>query len=204
MKLLHIDSSILGPGSASRPIGAAIVERLKAAVPGLEIAYRDLAAAPLPHVTPAEMPGDHPLSAMAPSFDAAVRAESQAVLDEFVAADIVVIGAPMYNFTIPSQLKAWLDRILVPGRTFSYGENGPQGLAAGKRVIVAISRGGLYGADSPYAAFEHAETYLRAVFGFIGVTNVEIVLAEGLQRGPELRQAALDGALKAAAALKAA
>jgi FMN-dependent NADH-azoreductase len=109
----------------------------------------------------------------------------------------------MYNFTIPSQLKAWIDRIVVAGKTFKYSEKGVEGLAKGKRVIITISRGGLYGAGAPAAAGEHLETYLRWVFGFIGV-NPEIIIAEGLQLGPEQREKALAGALAQATGLQAA
>jgi FMN-dependent NADH-azoreductase len=126
------------------------------------------------------------------------------VLDEFLAADIVVLGAPMYNFTIPSQLKAWIDRIIVPGKTFKYGADGAEGLAGSKRVIVAISRGGFYGADSPAAALEHLESYLRGVFGFIGIRNPEFISADGIMVGPEHREKALAGALEAATKLQAA
>jgi FMN-dependent NADH-azoreductase len=115
-----------------------------------------------------------------------------------------VIGAPMYNFTIPSQLKAWIDRILVAGKTFRYGAAGPEGLAGNKRVIIAISRGGLYGPGAPAAVMEHLETYLRGVFAFIGVTNPEFIIAEGLMVGPEQRERSMQGALQAAGALRAA
>ncbi len=202
MKLLHIDSSILGANSVSRPVAAAVVERLRHARPDLDLTYRDLAAAPLPHVALANLPGDHPLAALVAASED--RAMSQTVLDEFLAADIVVIGAPMYNFSVPSQLKAWIDRILVPGKTFAYGPEGPTGLAGDKRVILVVSRGGLYGAGAPFAAAEHVETYLRTVFGFIGVANPEIILAEGVQSGPEQRGKALEGALRMANALRAA
>jgi FMN-dependent NADH-azoreductase len=130
-------------------------------------------------------------------------AAGQAMLNEFLAADIVVIGAPMYNFTIPSQLKAWIDRILVSGKTFKYGPEGVQGLAGGKRIIVALSRGGFYGADTPAAAGEHLETYLRWVFGFIGIANPEFISADGIQVGPEHREKAVADALKAASSLAA-
>ena len=133
-----------------------------------------------------------------------VTAAGNAVLDEFLAADIVVLGAPMYNFTIPSQLKAWIDRIVVAGKTFKYGAQGPEGLAGGKRLIVAVSRGGFYGAGTPMAVGEHLETYLRWVFGFIGITNPEFVYADGIQLGPEHREKALAGALQAATDLHAA
>ncbi|UPJ55852.1 NAD(P)H-dependent oxidoreductase [Bradyrhizobium sp. 192] len=202
MKLLHIDSSVLGPHSVSRQVSAAIVDRLRQTTPSLEIVYRDLTLTPLAHLS-----GSHLAAAQgapAPAELGPDLAASAAALDEFLAADIVVIGAPMYNFTIPSQLKAWIDRILVAGKTFSYGANGPQGLAGAKRVIVAISRGGHYGADMPTAAGEHLETYLRWVFGFIGITNPEFIFADGIQLGPEHREKAIAGALQSATTLRAA
>jgi FMN-dependent NADH-azoreductase len=195
MKLLHLDSSILGGNSASRKLSAAIVDQLTKATPGLDIVSRDLALQPLSHLS-----GEHLAAAQgavpeSPAIQKDVAA-SQAALDEFLAADIVVIGAPMYNFGIPSQLKAWIDRIAVAGKTFRYTANGPEGLAGNKRVIVAVSRGGLYSAGMPAAAFEHVESYLRGVFGFLGVTDLEIVVAEGLQIGPEQREKAMQGALQ--------
>ncbi|SFO28334.1 FMN-dependent NADH-azoreductase [Bradyrhizobium sp. Ghvi] len=202
MKLLHIDSSVLGHHSVSRQVSAAIVDRLKQATPSLQVVYRDLTQTPLAHLS-----GSHlavAQGAPAPAELGPDLAASAAVLDEFLAAGIVVIGAPMYNFTIPSQLKAWIDRILVAGKTFKYGATGPEGLAGGKRVIVAISRGGHYGADTPYAAGEHLETYLRWVFGFIGITSVEFIPADGIQLGPEHREKAITGALQAATGLRAA
>ncbi|QDF38504.1 NAD(P)H-dependent oxidoreductase [Bradyrhizobium symbiodeficiens] len=202
MKLLHIDSSVLGPHSVSRQVSAAIVDRLRQTTPSLETVYRDLTLTPLAHLS-----GSHLAAAQgapAPAELGPDLAASAAALDEFLAADIIVIGAPMYNFTIPSQLKAWIDRILVAGKTFSYGANGPQGLAGAKRVIVAISRGGHYGADMPTAAGEHLETYLRWVFGFIGITNPEFIFADGIQLGPEHREKAIAGALQSATTLRAA
>jgi FMN-dependent NADH-azoreductase len=195
MKLLHLDSSILGGNSASRKLSAAIVDQLTKATPGLDIISRDLALEPLSHLS-----GEHLAAAQgavpeSPALQKDIAA-SQAALEEFLGADIVVIGAPMYNFGIPSQLKAWIDRIAVAGKTFRYTANGPEGLAGNKRVIVAVSRGGLYSAGMPAAAFEHVESYLRGVFGFLGVTDLEIVVAEGLQIGPEQREKAMQGALQ--------
>jgi FMN-dependent NADH-azoreductase len=203
MKLLHIDSSVLGPNSVSRQLSAAIAERLTRATPGLQVTYRDLSSAPLSHLA-----GPHLAAAQGtvPS-DAAIAqdlATGRAVLDEFLAADIVVLGAPMYNFTIPSQLKAWIDRIVVGGKTFKYGPQGAEGLAGDKRVIVAISRGGFYGPGTPTAALEHLESYLRGVFGFIGVTNLEIISADGVQTGPAQREKALADAMTAVTGLRAA
>ena len=202
MKLLHLDSSVLGPHSVSRQVSAAIVDRLRQATPGLDVSYRDLTTTPLAHLS-----GLHLAASQGAAPDVALQADiaaGQAVLDEFLAADIVVIGAPMYNFTIPSQLKAWIDRILVAGKTFKYGPTGVEGLAGKKRVIVAISRGGYYGAGTPMAALEHLETYLRSVFAFIGITNPEFISADGIQVGPEHREKAVAGALEAASRLNAA
>lgn len=202
MKLLHLDSSVLGPHSVSRQVSAAIVERLRQADPSLKVGYRDLTLEPLAHLS-----APHLAASRGAAPEAALKddiAAGQSVLEEFLAADVIVIGAPMYNFTIPSQLKAWIDRILVAGKTFKYGPNGAEGLAGDKRVIVAISRGGFYGADTPAAAGEHLETYLRWVFGFIGIKDPEFISADGIQVGPDHREKAVSGALKAAGDLKAA
>jgi FMN-dependent NADH-azoreductase len=173
--ILHIDASINGDNSASRAITSSVVEQLKTAQWGEKIVYRDLAAEPLPHLT---------LEAFADS----------SVLDEFFAADMIVIGAPMYNFTLPTQLKAWIDRIVIAGQTFRYTEDGPQGLAKGKRVIIAVTRGGFYDVNSPAAALEHLESYLRGVFNFIGI-EPEFVLADGLAVSPEQRETSIKLAL---------
>ena len=173
MTILHIDSSISGENSASRAISRSIVDRLRGA--DAQVVTRDLVSEPLPHLT---------LDAFADT----------SVLDEFLGADTIVIGAPMYNFTLPTQLKAWLDRILVAGKTFRYTASGPEGLAGGKRVIVALARGGFYDAESPAAALEHLETYLRGVFNFIGI-EPEFVAADGLAIGPEQREQSISVAL---------
>jgi FMN-dependent NADH-azoreductase len=169
--ILHLDASINGDNSASRAISRSIVDQIR----GGTVVYRDLAANPLPHLT---------LDAFADS----------SVLDEFLAADTIVIGAPMYNFTLPTQLKAWIDRIVIAGRTFRYGANGPEGLAKGKRVIIALARGGFYNEGSPAASLEHLETYLRGVFNFIGI-EPEFVVADGLAIGPEQRDSSIKQAL---------
>jgi FMN-dependent NADH-azoreductase len=204
MNLLHIDSSILGPNSVSRRLSANIVARLRAANPDLAVTYRDLGSAPIPHLSgaylmAAQKPGGEHTPALTEDL-----AASSAILQEFLKADTVVIGVAMYNFSIPSQLKAWIDRILVAGQTFRYGADGrPQGLAGGKRVILAIARGGFYGPGAPAAAYEYAETYMRAALGFIGIFNPEAVAAEGLATGPEQRESAIADANKRIAALAA-
>ena len=200
MNLLHLDASVLGDHSVSRQVSAAIVSRLRAADPTLSVTYRDLAAHPLSHLS-----GLHLAAAQGAAVPAHIQedhAAAQAALDEFLAADVVVIGAPMYNFTLPTQLKAWVDRILIAGKTFRYTAAGPEGLAGNKRVIVAVSRGGFYGEAN--AAAEHVESYLRTVFGFIGVKNLEFVAADGIQVSPEHRERAVKGALQAAGQLRAA
>ena len=168
MKLLHLDASALGSHSVSRGLTTAIVAELTRSQPGAEVVYHDLVAQPLSHWTP-----------VSDASDPAAVLGSQ-MMDEFLAADVVVIGAPMYNFTIPSQLKAWIDRITVAGKSFRYGPNGPEGLAGGKRVIVASTRGGIYSEGSAAVSMDFQETYLRALFGFLGVTNIEFVRAEGV------------------------
>jgi FMN-dependent NADH-azoreductase len=173
--ILHIDSSITGENSATRAISRSIINQLTRTQPSADVIYRDLAAEPLPHLT---------LEAFADT----------SMLEEFLAADTVVIGAPMYNFTLPTQLKAWLDRILVAGKTFRYTAEGPEGLVGGKRVIVALARGGFYDTGSPASALEHLETYLRGIFAFIGI-DAEFVAADGLNISPEQRQASINQAL---------
>jgi FMN-dependent NADH-azoreductase len=203
MKLLHIDSSVLGPHSASRALSAEIVARQRALHPGIEVTHRDLAADAALHLSPA-----HLAAAQGGAVeDAALQADLQkggGYLEELSTADIVVIGAPMYNFTIPSQLKAWVDRVLVAGKTFRYGPNGVEGLMSPtKRVFIASSRGNVYTPGSPAAALEHHESYLLGVLAFIGLTNVTVVRAEGLAFGPEAKAAAMSKARENIAALVA-
>ncbi|MDL2341302.1 MAG: FMN-dependent NADH-azoreductase [Pseudomonadota bacterium] len=180
MTILKIDSSITGDNSVSRILTKRIVEQLRAADPQARVIERDLVAEPLDHLT---------LAAFADST----------VLDEFLAADTVVIGAPMYNFSAPSQLKAWIDRIAIAGKTFRYTANGPEGLAGDKRVIVALSRGGFYEDGN---VFEHLETYLKGVLGFLGIAP-EFVRADGIAIGPEQREAAIANGLSEVEALAA-
>lgn len=178
MNILHIDSSIQGDNSVSRIVSAAVIDHLRDDDFSTASIHRDLVADPLPHIT-------------LPGF---ATEQAGAIVEEFLAADVIVIGAPMYNFGIPSQLKAWFDHILIAGKTFNYSANGVEGLAAGKRVIVVISRGGIY-SDGPAAAMEHAESHLRAMLGFIGIGDPEVVIAEGVALGAEQRDQALQAAL---------
>jgi len=225
MHVLHIDSSISGGQSVSRQLSASIVARLKEINPGLEVTYRDLAATPVPHQSPAflfaKLKALHEVGALSGDIgemvasalqsgakvDAAAQAElaeAKAALDEFLGADVIVIGAPMYNFGIPSQLKAWIDILAAPGKTFSYSATGAEGLCGGKRVIIASSRGGVFSGSSPLAFMDHQESYLRTFLGFIGITEISFVRAEGLNLSPEMRQQAIASALGEVTALKAA
>lgn len=194
MKILHINSGILGEHSVSRRLTSAIVSQLKADRPDAEITYRDLASERVPHLTGAQIMAPADLEGVDAALAADVRIGRQ-MLEEFLAADTVVVGAPMYNFSIPSQLKAWIDRLAVAGKTFRYTEAGPEGLAKGKKLIVASTRGGHYSV-APASAMDHQETYLRSVFGFFGITDIEFIRAEGLNLGPDQKQFAIAEAEK--------
>jgi len=204
MNILHIDSSILGAHSVSRQLSAAIVARLRTLDHVATVIYRDVVADPLPEFTGAIAAAR---GAPAEQRSAAVGRDV-ALLDQVVAevlaAQTIVIGAPMYNFGLPSQLKNWLDALAVAGKTFRYGATGVEGLLGGHRVIVASARGGLYGAGTPQAALDHQETHLKGFFGFLGVTDIEVIRAEGVMMGPEFKTRAIEAALREAGELEAA
>jgi FMN-dependent NADH-azoreductase len=182
MKILHIDSSILGANSASRVLSRELVSRLAAGNPGAEVKYLDLAADSLPHLSGGSLAQE----------DQSEAARNAQAMSDFLGADVIVIGAPMYNFGIPSQLKAWIDRIVVKEKTFRYTQAGPEGLVEGKRVFVAVARGSVYEPGSPG---EFAESYLKYVFGFVGISDVTFVRAEGLGLSPEHRAKSLNTAV---------
>jgi FMN-dependent NADH-azoreductase len=180
MKLLHIDSSALGANSVTRELSAAVAARWQDEVAGLSIDYRDLDADPVPHLTGRSLAKADPVE----------TEQSERILQQFLEADVIVLGAPMYNFGIPSTLKAWIDRVAVAGKTFRYTATGPEGLAKGKKAIVVSGRGGVHtGQPSDFQ-----EAYLRHVLGFIGVTDVEFVRAEGVSYSPQHRADALAAA----------
>ena len=191
MKLLHLDSSILGDASASRQLSRSVVEAWSAVTADAQVTYRDLASAALSHFSAATL-----VAAGTPAElrDAAQKHEAELAertLEEFLAADAIVIGAPMYNFAIPSQLKAWIDRIAVAGKSFKYTENGPVGLAGGKTVVIASSAGGIHAGQPSGQAHED---YLVRMLNFVGIDDIEIVRAEGLAYGEEPRAEAMKGA----------
>ncbi|MFL7965784.1 FMN-dependent NADH-azoreductase [Pseudomonas kielensis] len=191
MKLLHIDSSILGDNSASRQLSREVVEAWKAAEPGITVTYRDLAADAISHFSAQTLIA---AGTSAELRDAALKHEadlSASAMAEFLAADAVVIAAPMYNFSIPTQLKAWIDRIAVAGQTFRYTEAGPEGLCGGKKLVIVSTAGGMH-AGQP-SGVGHEE-YLKLMFGFLGITDIEFVRAEGLAYGDDMRTKAMSEA----------
>ena len=200
MNILHIDSSILSDGSVSRQLSAEIMRALTDQRPDASVTYLDLATHPVGHLTAFHMAAAQ--DAEVPSELTGDVAAGRQSLEAFVASDVVVIGAPMYNFSIPSQLKAWIDRIAVSGVTFTYSDKGPQGLMGGKKIIIASSRGGVFSADAPYAMFDHQEPYLTAFFGFLGITDVTFVRAEGVAMSPDAREASIKKAVQQAHALR--
>ncbi|MGB6103585.1 MAG: NAD(P)H-dependent oxidoreductase [Pusillimonas sp.] len=195
MKLLHVDSSINGANSVSRKLTKDIVSQWLADSADTQVDYLDLAVE-----TPSHFSRDAMGFRLPPSDEALTDAQrsenalSEALVTQFLASDVIVVGAPLYNFSIPSQLKAWIDRLAQAGRTFKYTESGVVGLAAGKTVIAALSRGGIYSNSEAGRAMEHQETYLKTIFGFFGITDVRVVRAEGTDLGADSRTQALETA----------
>jgi FMN-dependent NADH-azoreductase len=194
MKLLHIDSSVLADNSVSRKLTAQIVAQWSANHAGTTVDYLDLATQAPSHLSADSLGFRLAPGAAVSEVQKAENAISEALVQQFLDADVVVIGAPLYNFSIPSQLKAWIDRVAQVGRTFKYTDKGPIGLAGGKTVIVASTRGGMYSTSEGGRAMEHQESYLQTVFGFFGVTDVRIVRAEGLAMGEAGKAQALAAA----------
>lgn len=191
MKLLRVDSSVLAANSVSRQLTARLVEQWQAAHPGTVVEYLDLAQESPSHLSMESL--GFRLGLDAEGLTPAQRREnaiSEQLVSQFLAADVVVVGAPMYNFSIPSQLKAWIDRIAQAGRTFRYTANGPEGLAKGKTLIVVSTRGSMY-AGLPVEVADHQESYLKTVFNFVGITDVRFVRAEGLAMGEQVKAKAL-------------
>ncbi len=201
--LLHIDSSVLGDNSVSRKLTAELVAREQALHPDLKIIRLDLAANPPAHLSPEHVGAWFGHAATTPAVIADIEA-TKSYIDDLFAADIIVIGAPMYNLGIPSQLKAWIDRIDRAGLTFKYNEQGvPVGLLpATKKVYIVSSRGGVYGEGSPVAFLDHQETHLKGVLNFIGLTDITIIRAEGVAI-PPMKEGAIAGAQAQIAAINA-
>lgn len=189
--ILVINSSVSGDASVSRTLVGDIVRGLIEAQPEIRLTCRDLDEEGIPHLSAVTVAGVRGVAGTAAEL--ATRALSDALIAELQAADIVVIGAPMYNFSIPSSLRAWFDHVLRPRVTFAYSAAGPQGLLTGKRAIVVQSRGGLY-SEGPGKANDFQEPYLKQLLGFIGIDDVTFINAEKIGFGPEARELALAGA----------
>lgn len=190
--VLVLASSVLGEASVSNRLAQDAVARLRARDADLRLIERDLGGEPIPHLSAdatAVIRGAEPAN----ERQAAALALSNALIAELKAADIIVIGAPMYNFGIASGLKAWFDHVLRAGVTFRYGEAGPEGLLTGKRAIVVETRGGFY-SEGPTQAFDSQEPHLRTLLGFIGITDVTFIRAEKLAFGPEAQEQAITAA----------
>jgi FMN-dependent NADH-azoreductase len=194
MKLLHVDSSVLGANSVSRHLSAEVVAEWCKANPQATVDYLDLAVDTPNHFTADAVGIKTGLQAEPTEAQRFENAVSERLVSQFLASDVIVIGAPFYNFSIPTQLKAWIDRVAQAGRTFKYTEKGPVGLAGGKTVIVVSSRGGLYSTSEGGQAMEHQESYLKVIFGFFGITDIRFVRAEGLGMGDAAKAAALASA----------
>lgn len=200
MKLLHLDSSILAANSVSRQLTAVVADTLRQRHANVETSYRDLASQPIAHLSGEIIGANFTAEADWTTTQRSEAALSNELIEEFLAADVVVIGAPMYNFSIPSQLKAWVDRVAASGRTFKYTENGPVGLAGGKKVIVVSSRGGVYSTEQGQL-MDFQEDYLKTVMGFLGVNDVAFVRAEAVNMGEDKRATAIHAAKDAIAKL---
>lgn len=194
MKLLHVDSSINGSASVSRGLTRQVVDKWVARHPDTQVEYLDLAVDTPPHFSADSMGFRRPPTGEVSEAEQKENALAEALVSQFLAADVIVVGAPLYNFSIPSQLKAWIDRLAQAGRTFRYTAQGPEGLATGKTVIAVLSRGGIYSTSDAGQAMEHQESYLKTIFGFFGITDVRVVRAEGTDMGEESRSNALNTA----------
>ena len=204
MKILHLDSSALGPHSVSRLLTSEVVDALKVEHPGSDVTYHDLAADPVLHLSPAHLAAFQGAEVSDPELGADL-ARGGAFIDELLDADFIVIGAPMYNFSVPSQLKAWIDRVVVAGKTFRYTDTGPIGLVpAGKKVFLVASRGGIYSDGAPAAPLDFSERYLVAVLHHIGLTEVEVIHAEGVNMGQDARDSSIERARRKIASVTAA
>jgi len=196
MNILHIISSPRKGESYSIKLGNGLVEKLQAANPGSTVKVHDLTNKPFPHLEEAHLQSFFtPAENRTPEQQEAVRHSDEAIA-EIQAADVIVIGAPLYNFGIPSTLKAWVDHIARAGVTFRYTANGPEGLIKGKKVYVAVSSGGVY-SEGPMASYDFVAPYLKAVLGFLGMTDVTVARVEGVAI-PDLQATAIEKGLASA------
>jgi FMN-dependent NADH-azoreductase len=188
MKVLQLDSSILGEASVSRQLTQSVVERLRESDSDVEVVHRELGKEPLAHLTPEILATRGTAAELLSELQNREARLDDELIEELKSADVLVIGAPLYNFTIPTGLKAWIDRIAVAGKTFRYTEKGPEGLVTGKKAVIVATSGGTY-ADSPVDQMHVG--YVKQVLNFIGVADIEVVRAHGLAIGVEVRSHAL-------------
>ena len=189
-RVLIIESSARQQDSVSRQLTQTFISQWKAAHPDDQITVRDLAVNPVPHLDINLLGGWMKPAEQRNDIEQVALERSNQLTDELLAADVLVMAAPMYNFAIPSTLKAWLDHVLRAGVTFKYTATGPQGLLTGKRAIVLTARGGIHtGATS-----DHQEPYLRQVMGFIGIHDVTFIHAEGMNLGGDFQEKGLNQA----------
>lgn len=191
MNILHVTSSPRGSASYSNRVAARVLDELRQRNPGASVITRDLARDPLPHIGEDFVAATRSPAGPATDAQRDLLALSDTLVDELLAADIVVIAAPMINFTIPSNLKTWVDYVARAGRTFSYSEAGPKGLVTGKHAIVVAARGGVYAANR---ALDFQVPYLKGVLAFLGMTDVEVLEVEGTAFGPEIAEKAVEAA----------
>jgi FMN-dependent NADH-azoreductase len=195
--ILVIQSSAGGSHSYSRKVSNHVLDGLQARYPGANVVVRDLVDNPPPHIGSDFIAGTHSQSSDLTEEQRSAIALSDSLIAELEGADLVVLSVPMYNFSIPSTLKAWIDHIVRMGRTFSYSEAGPAPLLKGKQAILVLSSGGVY-SSGPYKTMDFEEPYLRGILGFIGISDVQVVRVEGVSRGPEATEKATAAAIQQA------
>ncbi|MEA2878138.1 MAG: FMN-dependent NADH-azoreductase [Hyphomicrobiales bacterium] len=188
MNILFVTSSSRGSASYSNRVATNVLSELRSRDPAARVTVRDVGREPLPHINDDFVTATRGATMPQTDEQRALLARSEAMVDELFAADVIVIAAPMINFTIPSNLKAWIDYVARAGRTFRYSEKGPEGLVKGKQVIIVAARGGVY-ADNP--AFDFQLPYLKSVLGFLGMTDVTVLEVEGTAYGPEAAEKAV-------------
>jgi FMN-dependent NADH-azoreductase len=202
-QILFVTSSVRAEDSFSNQVATTVLNDLRKAHPDAGVVIRDLAKEPVPHIDGDFVEATRTPQGPTTDKQRALVARSDVLVDELKKADIIVIAAPMYNFSIPSTLKAWIDYICRPGQTFSYSDKGPEGLLKGKRAILILARGGIY-SSGPMQSFEHQATYLHSVLNFLGITNVQSIELEGVAYGVEQAAKAVETGVARAHELAAA
>ncbi|WP_256004033.1 FMN-dependent NADH-azoreductase [Pedobacter deserti] len=191
--ILHLTSSPRHEASVSISLGKAIVEQLQQRYPESRVEEVDLLQRNIPHLNAQHLQSFFTPTEQLTAADQEAIRHSDNAISQLTAADLIVIGAPMYNFTIHSSLKAWIDHITRAGKTFKYGEHGPEGLVKNKKVYLAVASGGVY-TEGPYQPYDFAVPYLKSMLGFLGMTDVTVYRAEGINI-PGMQEHALEKAV---------